>query len=136
MWRVQRSGVSELRDPACYLAKGSATLYCEWFCEVVSGRAEDVKVLLRGAEAEESRDAFACGSCSLLCGGGVARWHVFNPLIWVDTNKGDENTPFVRSRICVRECKKGRNAVESLEPEQLFSAKVCKGDESTAGFVR
>ena len=44
------------------------------------------------------------------------------PLIWVDTNKGDKNTPFVRSRICVRECKKGRNAVESLEPEQLFSA--------------
>ena len=35
---------------------------------------------------------------------------------------GDKNTPFVRSRICVRECKKGRNAVESLEPEQLFSA--------------
>ena len=26
------------------------------------------------------------------------------PLIWVDTNKGDKNTPFVRSRICVREC--------------------------------
>ena len=25
-------------------------------------------------------------------------------------------------RICVRECKKGRNAVESLEPERLFSA--------------
>ena len=44
------------------------------------------------------------------------------PLIWVDTNKGDKNTPFVRSRICVRECKKCRNAVESLEPEQLFSA--------------
>ena len=44
------------------------------------------------------------------------------PLIWVDTNKGDKNTPFVRSRICVRECKKGQNAVESLEPEQLFSA--------------
>ena len=44
------------------------------------------------------------------------------PLIWVDTNKGDKNTPFVRSRICVRECKKGRNAVESLEPVQLFSA--------------
>ena len=44
------------------------------------------------------------------------------PLVWVDTNKGDKNTPFVRSRICVRECKKGRNAVESLEPEQLFSA--------------
>ena len=44
------------------------------------------------------------------------------PLIWVDTNKGDKNTPFVRNRICVRECKKGRNAVESLEPEQLFSA--------------
>ena len=44
------------------------------------------------------------------------------PLIWVGTNKGDKNTPFVRSRICVRECKKGRNAVESLEPEQLFSA--------------
>ena len=41
------------------------------------------------------------------------------PLIWVDTNKGDKNTPFVRSRIHVRECKKGRNAVE---PEQLFSA--------------
>ena len=38
------------------------------------------------------------------------------PLIWVDTNKGDKNTPFVRSRICVRECKKGRNTVESLEP--------------------
>ena len=37
------------------------------------------------------------------------------PLIWVDTNKGDKNTPFVRSRICVRECKKGGNAVESLE---------------------
>ena len=36
------------------------------------------------------------------------------PLIWVDTNKGDKNTPFVRSRICVHECKKGRNAVESL----------------------
>ena len=44
------------------------------------------------------------------------------PLIWVDTNKGDKNTPFVRSRICVREFKKGRNAVESLELEQLFSA--------------
>ena len=44
------------------------------------------------------------------------------PLIWADTNKGDKNTPFVRSRICVRECKKGRNAVEFLEPEQLFSA--------------
>ena len=44
------------------------------------------------------------------------------PLIWVDTNKGDKNTPFVRSRICVRECKKGQNAVESLEPEKLFSA--------------
>ena len=44
------------------------------------------------------------------------------PLMWVETNKGDKNTPFVRSRICVRECKKGRNAVESLEPEQLFSA--------------
>ena len=38
------------------------------------------------------------------------------PLIWVNTNKGDKNTPFVRSRICVRECKK------SLESEQLFSA--------------
>ena len=44
------------------------------------------------------------------------------PLIWVDTNKGDKNTPFVRSRIFVRECEKGRNAVESLELEQLFSA--------------
>ena len=44
------------------------------------------------------------------------------PLIWVDTNKGDKNTPFVRSKICVRECKKGQNAVESQEPEQLFSA--------------
>ena len=44
------------------------------------------------------------------------------PLKRVDTNKVDKNTPFVRSRICVRECKKGRNAVESLEPEQLFSA--------------
>ena len=43
-------------------------------------------------------------------------------LIWVDTNKGDKNTPFTRSRICVRECTKGLNAVESLEPEQLFSA--------------
>ena len=44
------------------------------------------------------------------------------PLIWVDTNKGDKNAPIVRSRICVRECKKGRNAVESMELEQLFSA--------------
>ena len=44
------------------------------------------------------------------------------PLIWVDTNTGDKNTPFVRRRIYVRECKKGPNAVESLEPEQLFSA--------------
>ena len=44
------------------------------------------------------------------------------PLIWVDTNKGDKNSPFVRSSISVRECKKGRNAVESLEPEQLLSA--------------
>ena len=42
-------------------------------------------------------------------------------LMWVDTNKGDKNTPFVRSRICVRECEKGQNAVEFLEPEQLFS---------------
>ena len=44
------------------------------------------------------------------------------PLIWVDTNKVFKNSPFVRSRICVRKCKKGRNPVESLEPEQLFSA--------------
>ena len=36
--------------------------------------------------------------------------------------QGDKNTPLVRSRICVRECKKGWNAVESLEPGQLFSA--------------
>ena len=43
-------------------------------------------------------------------------------LLWVDTNKGDKNTPFMRSRICVRECKKSRNAVEFMEPEQLFSA--------------
>ena len=34
----------------------------------------------------------------------------------------DKNTPFVRSMICVCVCQKGRNAVESLEPEQLFSA--------------
>ena len=36
--------------------------------------------------------------------------------------KGQEqNIPFARSRICVRECQKGQNAVESLEPEQLFA---------------
>eukprot|EP00971_Amphidinium_carterae_P000257 5431-Amphidinium_carterae.1 len=44
------------------------------------------------------------------------------PLIWVDTNKGDKANPFVRSRLCVRENKKGRDANPSLDPELLFSA--------------
>ena len=48
------------------------------------------------------------------------------PWIWVeDTNKGDKNTPFVRSRICVRECKKGRNAEgvpEDFSQGQAFEA--------------
>ena len=43
-------------------------------------------------------------------------------LRWVDTNKGDLLNPVVRSRLCVREQKRGRNAVQALEPEHLFSA--------------
>ena len=41
---------------------------------------------------------------------------------WVDTNKGDLKSPVVRSRLCVKEQKKGRHRVQSLEPEQLYSA--------------
>ena len=55
-------------------------------------------------------------------------------LIWVDTNKGDKNTPFVRSRNCVRECKKGRNAVESLELEQLVLSHSTVGGFEIAVF--
>ena len=44
-------------------------------------------------------------------------------LLWIDSNKGDLKNPFVRSRLCVRECTKGKRAKhKSLEPEQLFSA--------------
>ena len=45
------------------------------------------------------------------------------PLLWIDTNKGDNLNPMVRSRLVVRERNKGKNAIQSpLEPEQLFSA--------------
>eukprot|EP00971_Amphidinium_carterae_P220004 4367367-Amphidinium_carterae.2 len=44
------------------------------------------------------------------------------PLIWVDTNKGDREKPFIRSRLVVRENKRGRDARPSLDPELLFSA--------------
>ena len=44
------------------------------------------------------------------------------PLLWIDTNKGDLENPFVRSRLVVRERTKGRNAREALPAEQLFSA--------------
>ena len=44
------------------------------------------------------------------------------PLLWIDTNKGDLANPFVRSRLVVRECTKGKNAKRALPAEQLFSA--------------
>ena len=34
---------------------------------------------------------------------------------WVDTNKGDLRSPVVRSRLCVKEQKKGRHRVQSLD---------------------
>ena len=45
------------------------------------------------------------------------------PLLWVDTNKGGQTNPVIRSRLCVRERTRGRRAThESLSPEQIFSA--------------
>ena len=45
------------------------------------------------------------------------------PLLWIDTNKGDANKPFVRSRLVVMEATKGKKAkFEQLSPEKLFSA--------------
>ena len=45
------------------------------------------------------------------------------PLKWIDTNKGDMDKPFMRSRLVVRECTKGKHAkFAAMSPEQLFSA--------------
>ena len=42
--------------------------------------------------------------------------------VWVDTNKGDNVNPNIRSRICARELTKGRNALPTLDSVRLFSA--------------
>ena len=46
------------------------------------------------------------------------------PLLWVDTNKGDNLRPEVRSRLCVRECKRRRGVrtEAELDPSSVFSA--------------
>ena len=42
-------------------------------------------------------------------------------LRWVDTNKGDESRPNIRSRICAREIKRAMPATERPEAAELFS---------------
>eukprot|EP00971_Amphidinium_carterae_P078911 1561324-Amphidinium_carterae.1 len=42
-------------------------------------------------------------------------------LCWVDTNKGDELRPNVRSRFCAREIKKAMPSHTRLDSAELFS---------------
>eukprot|EP00971_Amphidinium_carterae_P284694 5652413-Amphidinium_carterae.1 len=62
------------------------------------------------------------GVCSYISSGEASKYGSPIPLIWVDTNKGDRENPFDRSRLCMRENMKGRDARPSLDPDLLFSA--------------
>ena len=54
------------------------------------------------------------------------------PLIWVDTNKGDRNKPFVRSRMCVS----AKRAVTRMSLWNLSScSQLCYRSRPSNGFV-